>query len=132
MDNEQVPTVDDRTNRPVGRRAALKPAIAVLAGLLFFSFVSPTAVPLVMLVVGFIMLGVLLYGSLKILLLITGLNERLRVSRRRAIVLLGVCLPLLLIMLQSIGQLTIRDIVTLGGLFVVGVFYILRFERRVN
>ncbi len=116
-------------DEPNTKKGTLRIIGAIAASFVFFNLVSPTAVPLVMLVVGFVMLGLLFYGVLKLVLLITGLQTKLRPMQRRAIVLLGVFLPLLLIMLQSLGQLTIRDVLTLGGLFVVGVFYILRLGK---
>jgi hypothetical protein len=106
--------------------------IAIAVSLLFFSLVppaAPSALRLVTVLIGFVMLGLLLYGLLKLILVASGMQIRLRPLQRRAILLLGVCLPLLLIMLQSIGQLTIRDTLTLGGVFVVGIFYVLRIGR---
>jgi len=124
--------MDDSTTPPVAakaRKGTLRLVGAVAISILFFCLVSPTAIPLVMLIAGFVMLGVLLYGIVKLVLVASGLQTRLRPMQRRGVVLLAICLPLLLIMLQSIGQLTIRDTLTLGGLLVVGVFYILRFGK---
>jgi hypothetical protein len=104
--------------------------VMIIAGcILFYLVIPPTSIPLVMLIVGFIVMGVLAYSVMKLVLVLTGLQARLRPMQRRAIMLLAVCLPLLLLMMQSLGQLTIRDTLTLGGLFVVGVFYILRVGR---
>jgi hypothetical protein len=122
MDDTFTPSADK--SKQSSKKAVLRISAAIAASLLFFTLVSPTAVPLVMLIVGFIMLGILLYGVLKLIIVASGLQTRLRPIQRRAIVLLGVCFPLIIIMLQSIGQLTIRDTLTLGGLFMVGAFYI--------
>jgi len=114
------------------KKGTLRIIGAIAASLIFFNLVSPNAVPLVMLVVGFVMLGLLFYGVMKLVLMVTGIQTKVRPMQRRAIVLLGVFLPLLLIMLQSLGQLTIRDVLTLGGLFAVGVFYILRLGKSIR
>lgn len=133
MDNasssEGAATVRGQGTDPAFKKQLIKVCAAIAVSLLFFSLVPPTSIPLVMLVVGFIMLGMLLYGIFKLILLVTGLQERLKPLQRRSILLLGVCLPLLLIMLQSLGQLTMRDTLTLSGLFIVGVFYVLHLGR---
>lgn len=128
MDDTDAPTQQEgeRSNR----KAALKYIITITVSLLFFSLVSPTAVPLVMLIVGFVMLGALFYAIWQLLLLASGLTPKLTTVQRRVIIVLGVFLPLLLIMLQSLGQLTVRDVLTLSGVFVVGAFYILQLNRQ--
>ena len=115
------------------KKGIAKCVIAIAASLLFFNLIPPamsTQVRLVTVLIGFVMLALLFYGIVKLILLASGLQNRLRPLQRRAIILLGVCLPLLLIMLQSIGQLTLRDTLTMSGVFAVGVFYVLRLGRN--
>lgn len=128
MDEELAQSVTKHENGAsydVKKSTVRLSALAVIC-ILFFILVPPTAVPLVMLVIGFVMLGLLMYALIKLILVLTGLQVRLRPLQRRSVMLLGVCLPLVLLMLQSLGQLTLRDALTLGGLFVIGVFYVLR------
>jgi hypothetical protein len=96
------------------------------AGLLFFATTTPKSVPSVWLVAGFVVVGAMLYAVLRLILIHTGLEKRLPAPYRRGIYLCGALLPVLLLMMQSIGQLTIRDILTLGGLFLLGAFYVAR------
>jgi hypothetical protein len=117
---------------PVIKREISKPVVlmGVVAGcLVFFTLTSPKAVPSVMLFAGFIVLATLLASIIKLFLIITGLERRLPVVYRRGILIGGTALPVLLLMLQSIGQLTIRDVLTLGILFLLSVFYASRIGR---
>jgi hypothetical protein len=102
--------------------------IFLLAGavlsFLFFILTDPKSISSPVLIFGFVMLGLSLYCILRLILLMTGLQTRLPKAYRRGLLLSGTLLPVLLLMLQSIGQLTLRDILTLGGLFAIGIFYI--------
>lgn len=98
----------------------------VVVGLLFFMLTSPRAIPSVMLITGFVVLAAILYCCSKLLLILTGLNRKMTMVTAKGVVLVCVLLPVLLIVLQSIGQLTVRDILTLGGLVLVGIFYVSR------
>ena len=95
---------------------------------LFFGLTNPTSTPALS-IAGFVVLVLLIASSLQLLLVITGLYDRLRPGLRRGIVISVVSLPTMLLMLQSIGQLTVRDVITLGGLFLVGIFYINRVRK---
>ncbi|GEM_PF-379001 len=113
-----------RQAAPAGRLSRPTVLIAmVVVGMLFFGFTTPKSVPSVMLIVGFLMLAVLLYALLKLIFIATGLIGRLPRVYSRGIILAGTLIPVLLLMLQSIGQLTIRDVLTLSGLFAIGIFY---------
>ena len=97
---------------------------AVLVSLLFFGLTSPNTQPSVLLIVGSLGLLMLLYGVSSLILFMTGLGSRLSKGMRRGVILLFAVLPTLLLMLQSIGQLTVRDVLILSGLFVIGLFYV--------
>jgi hypothetical protein len=112
-----------RLSRPI----VLITIIAVC--LLFFGFTTPKSVPSVMLIVGFLMLAALIYSFLKLVFIISGLNARMPSVYSRGIMLAGTLIPVLLLMLQSIGQLTVRDVLTLSGLFIIGIFYVGRVRR---
>ncbi|HEX8226246.1 MAG TPA: hypothetical protein VF572_00065 [Candidatus Saccharimonadales bacterium] len=103
---------------------------AILTSVAYFSLTTPRSVQSVLLIVGFILLGLTLYGILTIILTVTGLHGRLSVRNRRSILITGTVFPVLLLMLQSIGQLTVRDILTLSGVFLIGIFYTGRMRRR--
>ncbi len=101
----------------------------IIASLLFFCLTSPQTVPSILLIAGFIMLMVFIFCTLRLVLLGTGVHIRLSASKSRAFLITGTILPAILLMMQSIGQLTIRDVLTLSGLFLIGIFYISRARR---
>lgn len=76
------------------------------------------------------MLASLLFGLWRVVLVGLGLDQRLSTGVRRAVLGVGTGLPVLLIMLQSIGQLGPRDILTLSLLCVIGFFYLYHVLRR--
>jgi hypothetical protein len=94
-----------------------------MASVLFFVLTAPSGRPSIRLLLGFVMLALLLASIYNVLLRVSGLYSRLSSRQLRAVWLIGVILPLLLLMLQSTGQLTVRDTVTLGALFGLGLFY---------
>ncbi len=103
--------------------------VGVVASLAFFGLTSPKSLPPPMLIVGFVVLGTLLYCVLRLLLLVTGLHTKLPAAYQRGLLLAGTILPVILLVMQSIGQLTMRDVLTLVGLFCIGVFYVGRVRR---
>ncbi len=99
--------------------------LGVIAGcLLYFCLMTPRSAPSIMLFVGFVVLGLLIRSVLRLVCIVTGLDSRMSTTYRRGILTGGTIVIVLLLMLQSIGQLTIRDVLTLGGLFVLGMFYV--------
>lgn len=100
--------------------------LALLALLLFFT--SPTELAIPILITPFLLLFVSLFLILQIIL------ERLaRNSPHNArTALIVTCLPILLLALQSVGQLTLRDVLTVGLLFLVGYFYLHRASQLPN
>lgn len=90
---------------------------------LFFGFTSPTRVSSPLLIVGFSLVVATLYGSLRLALSIAGVYSPWFRRQKRPVAyltgLLGVTLAL-----QSIGQLTLRDVVVLMVLSaVLGLYY---------
>lgn len=101
----------------------------LLADGLFFSFTNPTKAVSQLLIVGFVLLAVSLYVLLALIgrALVTygGLSRATttRVSRLTAVVLI------ILLGMQSVGQLSPRDVAALVPLVVVGYVY-LAYARR--
>ncbi|HET8670804.1 MAG TPA: hypothetical protein VFM05_09325, partial [Candidatus Saccharimonadales bacterium] len=58
------------------------------------------------------------------------LLQKRRMSTRRSIKIGMLCatVPVTLLILQSIGQLTLKDVLTIGALFIVSYFYMSRFS----
>jgi hypothetical protein len=83
---------------------------------------NPTRMPPFILIVPFVLLFALLAGSAAHVL------QKRRMSRTKSI-RMGVFfagLPISLLVLQSIGQLTPRDVITILALFAISYFYVLR------
>jgi phosphoglycerol transferase MdoB-like AlkP superfamily enzyme len=95
---------------------------------LFMATTRPSALPVVGLIVPFVLLYGALYCSWR---LVGELRARYRLTvaeptagRRFGVV---VCLSIVLMtILQSLGQLTVRDVATIGAIFVIGYLYIAR------
>jgi len=87
-----------------------------------FLGIDPNKVPSFMLVLPFILLFALLLSGISYLL------EWQGVGSKKSLKVAGLCasLPILLLVLQSIGQLTLRDVLTVALLFVVSYFYVSR------
>jgi hypothetical protein len=90
--------------------------VAVLCG------TDPRRMPSFMLIVPFVGLFMLLIGGISFVLRRRGLSRSK--SIRMASFLAG--LPIILLVLQSIGQLTPRDVITILALFVISYFYVSR------
>jgi predicted membrane channel-forming protein YqfA (hemolysin III family) len=97
----------------------------VLLGILLFS-TDPNRIPSFMLILPFVLLGVALSAGIAFVL------ERRGVPRLRSL-RLGIfltALPIVLLVFQSIGQLTTRDVVTILALFVISYFYAIRIHAK--
>ncbi|HSX35863.1 MAG TPA: hypothetical protein VLH84_02925 [Patescibacteria group bacterium] len=84
---------------------------------------QPHSLPQVVLIAPFILLFVSLALFVAVLLALKSKGLTVRHLRLGA---LAASLPILLLILQSIGQLTLRDVATTGALFVLGYFYMAR------
>jgi hypothetical protein len=126
-DNEENKNTE---KNKTGRNPILYVA-AILVSLLFFGLTSPHTQPSVLLIVGALALLILLSSVSNLILIMTGLRSRLTRGMRRGVIVLFALLPTLLLMLQSIGQLTVRDVLILSGLFIIGLFYAIRMRQAV-
>lgn len=105
----------------------LKPLIAYVLLVGFLFLVNPNNVSTIFLVIPFSLLFVANY------LLASSLLENLLAKRqwtsfihRRAIALFIAAFPILLLILKSIGQLTLRDMSVMLVIVVLGCFYVVR------
>lgn len=105
-------------------------AVCCIAGLVFFSVTSPNTMPPAGLIFGFAIILGTIYASLKVILRVTGLQPKLQAGQYTGLLFGGTVLPVLLLALQSLGQLTVRDVVALILLFAVGYFYMSRMTNK--
>lgn len=97
-------------------------------GLAFFMLTDPRRIPPVVLILGFVLLAAMIYSFMRLVFTILGLKSRMSGKYYAGLLAASTALPVMLLMMQSIGQLTIRDVLTLLILFVVGGFYLSRFR----
>jgi hypothetical protein len=96
--------------------------------LAFTSLLRPDKLPVVLLIVPFVLLFAALYSSWNLLF---ALKDRFYsktgvvAPRKRLGIAICTCAVLLLV-LQSLGQLTFKDVVTLSAIVVLGYMYIAR------
>jgi hypothetical protein len=96
---------------------------ACLLGLLvLFITTEPTDVPSFILVLPFLFIFIILLSLISLLLQKRGMSVR----RSWRVGALFAAIPLTLLILQSIGQLTVRDLLTIAALFSLSYFYITR------
>jgi len=96
--------------------------ICLVAVLLLFMFTDPNKIPSFVLMIPFVLLFVLLSSLITIVLRTQGVGD----SRSMKMGLILASVPLILLVLQSIGQLTLRDVLTIAVLFVISYFYVSR------
>jgi len=100
----------------------------LLISLLLLS--DPKSLPSATLIVPFMLLFLAIYFTItEVKRLLNGGEQGGLVGVRaksRLIAGLIACLPVLLLTLQSIGQLTVWDVLMVGGLFVIAYFYIVK------
>jgi len=102
-------------------KTPLKTAVALLAVLLLFmATTEPAKLPLLLLIIPFILLYALVIAALAVTTGIAGKPVTVKHIRRYA----GwTALPMLLLVLQSTGQLTFKDAGIIILLFILGYFY---------
>ena len=94
------------------------------AGILFFILTNPSHLPLVLLVLPFMWLFTVIFWSVWLL---AGLSKTLNPVRRRILVAGATAmLPSLLLVFQSIHQLTGRDVLLTVAFIGLAVFYVSR------
>lgn len=92
--------------------------------LLFLFVTNPETVPSVLLIVPFVLLFISIAGCVPLVL---GRVAGQRVARAGVV---AASVPVLLLVLQSLGQLTIRDILAVAALVSVAYFYVSRLGMR--
>lgn len=99
--------------------------LAVLASLdiIFFSTVNPTKAPSLLLFAGFALLGCNLLGLWYALLWVSRNLVSLPKGRIRKPTVVATIVSLVLLALQSIGQLTLRDVLAIAALTAIVWFY---------
>jgi len=87
---------------------------------------DPHRLPSIVLIVPFALLFVILFLATRLLLTRFGVagQKQLRLS------LLASVIPVLLLCLQSLGQLTTRDVLVIAALFCIVYFYLARFSMQ--
>jgi hypothetical protein len=102
--------------------------ISILLVLLIMVSTNPTKLPSIMLVVPFVLLFVALSLGLYALLR----SQSATKAKSIRISMMGAGFPMLMLVMQSLGQLTIRDLLTIVALFGIAYFYTARITRRAS
>jgi phosphate/sulfate permease len=100
-------------------------ALTVTAAI-FFASTDPARVPPAVFMIGFGLLLGIVYCAVRLISRLGNLKTRLTPAQYTGFVFSATAVPVLLIALQSLGQLTGRDAVTLLVIFGIGYFYISR------
>lgn len=95
-------------------------AALLLIGLVFLT--DPQDVPSLLLILPFVLISILLFTCIRVILYFFGVAA----SKSRHIALVAALVPVLIMGLQSIGQLTIRDVAVIGAITALSYFYVLR------
>jgi hypothetical protein len=104
--------------------------IAACMGILLLLIIStePSRLPSALLVLPF-----LLILGLILLIFVTVLRWRgLPMAKSMRLGLIAASLPMLILVLQSLGQLTLRDLLTIVALFAITYFYLSRVTRQTS
>jgi hypothetical protein len=101
------------------------------ATILLLLFSNPSKLPSAVLIAPFILLFISIYVTvIEVMDLLRGGEQNkivgMRAAKPRLVAALIACFPILLLVLQSIGQLTAWDILTAVAIFIVAYFYILK------
>src|SRR6185437_13863079 len=112
-------------------RRAVKVLLPWACTLLLLLLTTPSKLPSAVLILPFLLLFIAIYMTvLEVLHLLRGGEQNrivgMRASRPRLIAGLIAGFPVLLLVLQSIGQLTAWDVLTVVALFIVAYFYIIK------
>lgn len=97
--------------------------ILLIVGGIFFMISNPRHVPPVVLIIGFLIIFGIVFFAVRLTARVVGLRQKLSPGQYRTTIVCLAALPVVLLALQSIGQLTLRDIITILILFGVGYFY---------
>jgi hypothetical protein len=104
----------------------------LVLGISFFSLTDPRKLPPFMLMVAFIFI----YGACLVicelafrLLSLLKNGEMTGADKHSGWLYAAAALPTLLLVLQSVGQLTVRDLLTMVAIFGILYFYLVRFRK---
>ena len=93
--------------------------------LLILLWTDPQELPSIILILPFVLIFIaLLAGIVTVLGLYGGLSG----PRKLKVGLIGAAIPVIMLILQSLGQLTVRDVLAIFVLFGIAYFYISRFS----
>lgn len=104
--------------------------IAIASGallLLLLLFTDPSALPSAFLMVPFVLVFIALSAAVSRIMIMFGLT----ISKARRVGYVFSSIPVLLLALQSLGQLTLRDVLVVLVFFVLAYFYVSKLEFRV-
>lgn len=93
--------------------------------LLLMIFTQPTRLPPAFLAVPFLLIGAILATSFVAAFRWQGMS----MAKSLRLGLMGTSLPMLVLVLQTLGQLTFRDLFTIVALFAIAYFYLSRITR---
>lgn len=105
------------------KRKLIRLLVLFVADALFFSFVNPQNVYAVVIIVGFVLLALTLYALIDFLLVLAERIVPFSLETKKRIALASTLVLTLLIAMQSIGQLTGKDILAVIPLIIVLSFY---------
>lgn len=100
--------------------------ISGLVAAVFFGVIDPRGAPPLVLMLSFLVLLAVSYSAARLLGRALRLPKKMPEPRYNGLVLAAALIPVLLLALQSIGQLTIRDVITLALLVGVAYIYVVR------
>lgn len=100
--------------------------LLILIGLAFFAATDPSKLPPAALILGFAILTGILYCIVRLIARAAGLRTKMTKVQYDGLLAGATVLPILLLALQSLGQLTVRDSITLAVLAIAAYFYMSR------
>ena len=107
----------------------LRIAALLLVDSIFFGAINPRDTLAIVIVVGFALLVVTIYTIVDLLLVVAERVVRFKERTRHRILLSVTAVTGMLIAMQSIGQLTPRDVLAIVPLVLVGAFYV-SYQKR--
>jgi hypothetical protein len=116
--------VGELIKKPIVRLASLY----LLVGL-FFVFFNPNNLPLILFIVPFILVFILIYQTAK---LVVKTFFSLKPQQERIVLLVVSVMPVIMLVIQSITQLTVRDVILCLAITTILVWYGVRINAEVS
>ena len=104
-------------------RKFLRLLVLFAADIILFSFVNPTNAYALVIIVGFVLVSLTLYALIDFLLVVAERIAPFSLHTKRRIALASTIVLSLLLAMQSIGQLTVKDVLAVIPLLAVLAFY---------